>query len=376
MYKNTKKKKNILFVLPNLQGGGAEKVVLNVIRNLDKTKFNPSLFLFINDGVYLDKIPDDLEVFYALEKGNSFTKQPFKVIRKLIKKVKMQDIIVGSLELTTTYFCILAGLIARKPVVGWVHINITEFNVAKKIPHRILIKSLYPFLSKVIAVSKGVKQSVIKSLPMLKNKVHVIYNPLPLDEIKLLGEDSLDGFTKNVPHVIAVGRLTYQKSFDYLIESHSKLIERGIIHNLIILGDGEEKEKLVELTEKLKVEETVRFEGFQNNPYNWMKNSDIFVLSSRFEGFGMVIVEAMALGIPVISTDCPSGPAEVLNNGEYGVLVKSQNKEALCNEIEKMLIDNKRKTLYSKKSLERADMFNEKNIIPQIERLLENIGSK
>lgn len=355
-------------MLPSLQGGGAEKVVLNVIEKLDKSKYEPVLFLFVKDGAYLDKIPKSITVKYALEKGNRFTRKPLEVLKKMVKESKEVDLIVSSLELTTTYISIVAGAIASKPTIGWVHINLDEFKVAKKLSHRILLKSLYPLLSGVIAVSNGVKESVEKIVPSLRGKTEVVYNPLPVQEIQKMGNENII-FESNNPMVLAAGRLTYQKSFGFLIRCHANLIRQGIIHDLVILGDGEEKEELQSLIKKLGVEETVFLMGFQENPYSWIGKADVFVLSSRFEGFGMVIGEAMALGVPVVSTDCPSGPVELLNNGEYGILVESQNKEEMCNAIKNMLNDKDVRKLYQLKGLERVEHFDESNIIPQLEEI-------
>ncbi|HFJ9475914.1 TPA: glycosyltransferase [Bacillus cereus] len=362
------KKSKILFVLPSLQGGGAEKVVLNVIEKLDKNKYEPILFLFVKDGAYLDKVPKGTSIRYALEKGNRFTRKPLKVLKKMIKESKEVDLIVSSLELTTTYISIIAGVIANKPTIGWVHIDLDEFKVAKKLSHRILLKSLYPLLSGVIAVSNGVKESVEKIVPSLKGKTEVVYNPLPVQEIQNMGSEKIP-FGSETPMVLAAGRLTYQKSFDFLVRCHARLIKQGVIHNLVILGEGEEKTNLQNLIKQLDVEDTVFLMGFQKNPYSWIEKADIFVLSSRFEGFGMVIAEAMALGVPIVSTDCPSGPAELLDNGKYGMLVESQNEEKMCEAIKEMLNNEEIRKVFKNKGLERITHFDENSIVPQLESL-------
>ncbi|MFJ8526936.1 glycosyltransferase [Bacillus sp. NPDC094106] len=369
---SSKSKQRILFVLPSLQGGGAEKVVLNVINKIDRNKYHPVLFLFVNEGVYLNKLPSYLEVNYALEAGKSFTKNSFKVINKLKKQALQSSLIVSSLELTTTYFSIIAGLMAKKPTVGWIHIDIAEFHVSKKFSHKILLKMLYPHLRSAIAVSEGVEEAVIKVIPKLKGKTEVIYNPLPVKEIREYAEEP-NSFVVDSPLIIAAGRLTYQKSFDYLIRCHARLISKGVNHRLVILGEGEEKVNLLRLIKELNMEKSVFLAGFQDNPYSWIKKADIFVLSSRFEGFGMVIAEAMALGIPIISTDCPSGPAEILEDGKYGVLVKSQDENSMCIAIESMLLDKGKIKFYQHQSLERIKEFNEDNVIPKFDSLFGKI---
>ncbi|MGE6487390.1 glycosyltransferase [Paenisporosarcina sp. NPDC076898] len=372
-------KKNLLFILPSLQGGGAEKVTLNIIKDLDKEKFNITLLLIKKEGVYWDLVPDHIKLISILNQNDSITKNLYRIIKQVIKFSKDNDIIIGALELTATYLAIIAGTLLNKPRVGWLHINLKEFPHAKKFSHKILIKLLYPLLNVVIAVSNGARNSLIEISPSLEKKIVTVYNPLPMDVISKLADEDIDinfNINSSIPMILGMGRLTYQKGFEYLITAHANLIKNGYEHNLIILGEGEERSHLESLVKKLGVSNTVFLPGFQSNPYSWMKKADLFVLSSRFEGFGMVLGEAMSLGVPVISTNCPSGPEELLNSGEYGILVPVEDSVNLSKAIENLFVKPKVMKDYSIKAKGRASEFSPLVIIPKIESIFNSLYKK
>jgi glycosyltransferase involved in cell wall biosynthesis len=166
-------------------------------------------------------------------------------------------------------------------------------------------------------------------------KIKVIYNPVITPELFARAEEPLDHpwFRPGEPPVVlGVGRLTQAKDFPTLIRAFA-LVRKERPARLMILGEGEERPKLEALVRELRLEEDVALPGFVDNPYKYMKRAAVFVLSSRWEGFGIVLVEAMALGTPVVATDCPSGPAEILENGKWGRLVPPGDPEALAKAI-------------------------------------------
>nr|WP_241878977.1 glycosyltransferase [Psychrobacter sp. PraFG1]UNK05619.1 glycosyltransferase [Psychrobacter sp. PraFG1] len=151
--------------------------------------------------------------------------------------------------------------------------------------------------------------------------------------------------------VLAVGRLTHQKDFATLIHAFKKVLKNKAC-NLIILGEGELRCELEKLIKDLNLQDNVQLPGFVNNPYAWMSKADLFVLSSIYEGFGNVLVEAMACGTPVVSTDCPSGPSEILENGRWGSLVPTNDPDSLAEAILKALNNTKFKSELVKKRAE------------------------
>jgi glycosyltransferase involved in cell wall biosynthesis len=202
------------------------------------------------------------------------------------------------------------------------------------------IRRLYPALDKIVAVSQGVADDTIRISGMDCEKVCVIRNPVITAQLQRLATQSpphawLQKGHK-IPVILGAGRLTRQKDFATLINAFHHLLNR-IDARLILLGEGPLRGKLQEQIEAYGLADQIDLPGFQTNPYVWMKHADLFVLSSLWEGSPNVLTEAMALGIPVVSTDCPSGPAELLDRGRIAPLVAPGDAAALAEAMEWVL---------------------------------------
>jgi glycosyltransferase involved in cell wall biosynthesis len=241
---------------------------------------------------------------------------------------------------------IVAGL--AKTTVGFspTHI-ITEHSILKRMDSCVkktamkhLAKRIYPRADAIVAVSEGVKTD-LRNLVGYRGNVDVIYNPIVSDQLLSDAKEDVDHpwFTEDAPPVVlSVGRLAPEKSLKTLIDAFA-LIDRQPQPRLVIIGDGPQKVELETYVSERGIEETVTFLGFVENPYNYMANADIFVLSSENEGFGMVLVEALACGCPVVSTDCPYGPSEILADGKYGQLVPVSDEKTMSEAIMSTLHD-------------------------------------
>ena len=187
------------------------------------------------------------------------------------------------------------------------------------------------WVDRVVAVSKGVAEDFITSTGCPLHKVKVIYNPVIGPEMKRLAEEEIEHTWLNSeePVFLSVGRLAPQKNHKLLLRAFAKINQTMPCH-LILLGEGALLDELKNMAVQLGISEKVDFYGFSPNPYAFMKRSNALVLSSNFEGFGNVLAESMACGCPVISTDCPSGPAEILAGGKYGHLTPMNDEEALA----------------------------------------------
>jgi glycosyltransferase involved in cell wall biosynthesis len=231
-----------------------------------------------------------------------------------------------------------------------------------------LIKLSYPFADDIIAISKGVSEDLAEFCSVEENRIKVIYNPAITPAIADESEESISHqwFTAyTYPVILGVGRLMDQKDFSTLIKAFRQLLQKREAR-LVILGEGEKREELEELTQNLGIEEKVDIAGFKQNPFPYMKNADVFVLSSVWEGFGNVLVEAMACGTPVVSMDCPSGPAEILENGKYGPLVPPGDSEALVYAI----LDTLDSPIDSELLKERANDFEVEKISSEYEEFV------
>lgn len=372
------KKIKLLFVLPSLEGGGAERIVCNLMSVLNKNIFDVNLFLFNNKGVYWDLLSNDVNVFFG-SRDKKYSK--WLIIKNLYRVSKNMDIIVGSMELMPTYFSVLVGKLLRKKIIGWVHINIDSIlndkNKIIRFLHRnILLKFFYNKLDRIVAVSNGAKENISKYLnDKNRNKVECIYNPIKINEIKEKAKEELVEKIEK-PFIIGIGRLERQKNFILLIKAYRILLDRGIKHNLIILGQGSQKEYLVNEVKKLNMEEKVKFLGFKENPYKYLNKADVFVQSSIYEGLPTVLIEALVLNIPVVATNCPDGANEILDNGKYGLLVKMNDEKALADAIEKILNDRDLQREYKIKSKDGINRFDDKYITHLFEKLFLKMMKK
>jgi glycosyltransferase involved in cell wall biosynthesis len=250
------------------------------------------------------------------------------------------EAILGVLDYAN-FATILARRLAGLPVrtVASVHNHMSSAAANAQRPHLRhvipLARRLYPDADAVVCVSDGVANDLAASVGVPSALLTTIYNPVITPRIlELAGAPAPHRWFApgDVPVILGVGKFRRQKDFATLIRAFARLRKKYPAH-LILLGDGPERAELERLTRELGIASEVDMPGFNPNPYAFMARASVFVLSSRWEGFGNVLVEAMACGCPVVSTDCPSGPAEILANGRYGKLVPVGDERALANTI-------------------------------------------
>ena len=206
----------------------------------------------------------------------------------------------------------------------------------------------------VIANSRGVADDIVHRVPSLREKISVVYNAGVDDKLLALAAEPLDCDRASGPVIVTCGRLTEQKDQGTLLRAFA-LIDSQPAPELWILGEGEELPALEALARELGVSSRVRFLGFRSNPYPFLAAADVFALSSRWEGFGNVVVEALACGTPVVSTDCPHGPREILEGGRYGRLVPVGDPRALGEALREALLE--RETTNRQELRARASVF-------------------
>jgi glycosyltransferase involved in cell wall biosynthesis len=207
-----------------------------------------------------------------------------------------------------------------------------------------VMRSAYTRADVVVATSAGVADDLARAIQMPRSRIVVIYNPVVTPSMIKKSWESVDHAWitgGSCPVIIATGRLTKQKDFPTLIRAFARLREQQSAR-LIILGEGEDRERLQDLAAELRVEANIDFPGFVSNPYAYMRRASVFVLSSRWEGFGNVVAEALACGTPVVSTDCPSGPAEILEGGRWGRLVPVGDSASLSEAMVLALTEGRR----------------------------------
>lgn len=334
--------KSIAIFLPSLSGGGAEHMMLILANEFSKMGYSVELVLAKYEGPYLNKVNPNVKIVNL--KSKRVISSLIPLIRYL--KTRKPEVLLSALN-HANIIAIIAKFISgsKTNVVISERNNLsTVINNNKNLANSILVllmKFFYPLAHATIAISHGVADDLSKTIGIKKDKISVVYNPAVTDDIreKSLENISHPWFEKNSPPVIiAVGRLTPQKDFQTLIKAFS-IIRKEKKCKLVILGEGESRGDLEKLISQHMLNEDIALPGFVENPLPWMRNSSVFVMSSAWEGFGNVLVEAMACGTAVVSTDCPSGPNEILENGKWGRLVPVGNSFALADAILKTLED-------------------------------------
>lgn len=326
--------KRIALYIPSMSGGGAEQMMLTLANALSEKNLVVDLVLNKAEGPYLKKVSDKVNIV------NLDTSRVLTGILPLARymRVEKPEVILSAMNyvnVVTIFAKLLSGTDTR--IVLSERSNLSAALANSKWISRVLLKNLmswtYKKADKVVAISNGVADDLAQQIKLNRNQIVTIYNPVVSSDILRKANAPLPllhpWFEKNSPPVIiAVGRLSGEKDFETLIRSFAKIRTQKECH-LLILGEGELRTKLEMLVKELKLQDSVQLPGFSDNPYAWMSRANLFMLSSKYEGFGNVLVEAMACGTPVISTDCPSGPSEILEEGKWGGLVPVGNIELI-----------------------------------------------
>jgi len=329
---------DIALFLPSMEGGGARKIFANLSNYFSEQGYKIDLVLVNDTGSFLDEIPQKVSIFgFTASRMLTCLPELIAYLKKRRPKTlisTMFDANIISLLAKRLSPSLTTRFVIRVPTVLSEDLERSKAQEKYRIIPSI-IKHLYPTADHIIAISNGVAKDLHDSFGITHSQITVVHNPIVTADIHDLANpvpehEWFQG--KNNEIILGVGRLTEQKDFATLIKAFSSVRRQRDTH-LVILGEGHLKDDLISLRKKLQLEDYVDFLGFVDNPYKYMRYSDLFVLSSAWEGFGNVLPEAMACGTPVVSTDCPSGPSEILDQGTFGPLVPVGDAEQLAAEI-------------------------------------------
>jgi glycosyltransferase involved in cell wall biosynthesis len=333
----SKLQKRVAIFVPDMRGGGAQKVAVNLCGGIAKNGYSVDLVLAEATGPYLYEIPDSVRLVDL--KAPRILLSLLSLRRYL--KHEQPDAILSFLNyanIVSVWARRLSGLSNR--------LVLSEHNtLSSAVQHAaglklrlmpLFIRCFYRWADVVVAVSKGVADDLTKAAGVSRNQIKVIYNPVVTPQLRAKVQAPIEHpwfENENLPVILSVGRLAEQKDFCTLIRAFARW-QRNHEGRLLILGEGEERPKLEALVKQLNLEKYVGLPGFVPNPYPYMAKATMFVLSSKWEGLPTVLIEAMYCGVPVIATDCPSGPREILHNGRYGQLVPIGDVDSLARSIE------------------------------------------
>ena len=388
----TKRSLRIALVIPNLGGGGAERSVLNLARGLLARGHAVDLLDFGKRDTLADEIP-------AGTRRITLQFEPIDGLRDYLHIAShfgfgvllwLRRSLLSDARSVATYInherpdCILPSL-SRAKSATLLALCFTELNPVvipiihndlnkRKRRFRKLYSILFPCADHIVAVSDGVASSAASRLGLSRKKITRIYNPVVTAEIAEMARETPDHpwmSDGDSPVMLGVGRLARVKDFPTLLRAFRRVSANRKVR-LVILGEGRWRRRLERMVRRLGLHGIVSLPGWVSNPYAFMSRASVFVLSSKHEGLGNVLIEAMACGCPCISTNCPSGPAEILEHGRFGQLVPVGDDSALAEAMERVLDSQ----TYKPTLLDRAEYFSLRRSIDHYERIIVNLVSE
>lgn len=377
-------KKKILFTIESLGGGGAEKILLNIINNLDREKFEITLYLFFLGGIYDSDLGKDVKIKYIfkdVKKMTFVTGFFYKIYRLLAVRLLTlyPRFIKYFVKINMTYdlgvsFCeglnsviIIQNAKNFIKKIGWIHI---DFNLHKANISNEKISKYYKKFDKIVFVSQDSMKAFKRNFNKISDdKFLVIYNPIDFSSIMRISETI--SFDKNKFTFISVGRFNKQKRFDKVIEIANKCCQEKIDIQFFIVGEGELEKEYRKKIAKYNLENYVFLFPFQKNVVSWIKKADVFLMTSDYEGLPVVICEAMILEKPIVSTNI-TGPKELLEYGKYGILSSTDTNE-IFEKVKEIYFDSVKRKYYQNILKMNKSRFIFKDNISEIEKFLENV---
>jgi glycosyltransferase involved in cell wall biosynthesis len=373
-------KKSILFIIPSLSAGGGEKSLVNLLSQINYDQFNVDLFLLNHEGIFMDYLPSQVKVLSLPENYKMFSKPLIDSIKGLIKAgkpslalnrilfsleirktkdiskreqytwkylsksldsiEKKYDVAIGFLEKTSTYFCVDKVNAQRK--IGWVHIDYDKLGMDSAFD-----SPYFEALTSIVTVSEECANIFVKRFPTQGDKVRVIYNVVSPSTIhEMANQPIVDGLEKkeNEINLLTIGRLHYQKGLEMAIDACEILVKKGYNIKWYVIGEGDDREKLSQQIEKKGVQNHFFLLGLRANPYPYLKQADIYVQPSRFEGKSIALDEAKILQKPIVITNFSTAKDQI-THGVDGMIV-DMDFYSVAEGIEKLLLnDEKRRVL-------------------------------
>jgi glycosyltransferase involved in cell wall biosynthesis len=357
--------------MPDLVLGGAQRALLNIVENLDRKRFTPRIILF--EGIIQSERPrTPVDVLPWFPTPARFAVRTLALAR-LLRRRKI-ELLVSFMPGPNLMALLAAALVGCKVVASERAVPSVNFSDANprlglRAFWRWFARHGYPRADAILVNAGRIKEELVHQYRIPSRKVTVIPNIVDIVRIKRLASASAPGTGKDA--IVSIGRLTWQKNFPLLLRAFARLPKPRPA--LLIVGGGEDEQKLRALARELGIDDEVTFLGPKKNPYPYLKRARVFVLSSHYEGLPNVVLEALALGIPVISTDCPSGPRELLQDGMYGLLVPPDDSEALAAALKRLLRDRKTRARFGRLGPMRARQFDSR-LIKRYARFFQSVA--
>jgi len=368
--------KRISLITKNIDGG-----MTTFIKQIKKIKnFNLLLLSLQKECVDNRKLASvnylnnfNIDNLNCIKKTITFILNIFK-LRKILQRNKFSIFILNDIYSLIIFFISVRFLnLSNNNKIFIAHTNlkkeIENKNILLKTLLLLLLKSFINKCNVIVFPSKKNKQNIIKYLNISTPKIIFIPHGVKMKKIKKLKK-------LNTAKIVSIGSFNIQKDFFTVIKAFAIIKDKFKNAELMLIGDGPLKNKVKEYTNKLKVSSSIFFLGWKNNVFPYLKNSDIFVYSSYYEGFGYVILEALSVGVPIIATNTPYGPSEILENGKCGILVPIGDYQKMASEIIRLIKDEKLRKKYSRLGYRRAKYFSEEKMLKKYKNLFLELISK
>ena len=385
----------VLVILPRLEIGGGELVALEAIRGLVDRRIGVTLLVVIAGGPLAMAVPRVIELYSIVRASRSGLQQsPLRVasavlarLPSLLRLTRDHDIILAVGEFGGSLY--LGALLSQAtgiPLIGWATGEVFKMTTVKgsavwrSVIHRKLLRHCYPVARRILALSEHSKRDLTGNIPSIEGKIKIVCSPVPVDRVQRQARQPIPQVYRkwfDVPVIASLGRHEERKGFDILIRAHAVLRQRRVQQRLLIIGpEGPATVSLRDLIATLGVEESVILSGYVPNPFPLIRASTVFALASRSEGLGVALVEAMALGKPVVVSETAGGAVEVVGGGEYGIIVPGEDEVALADALERILRSPEEQAFWAKKAFERSLAFNVDRFIEQLICVMDEVRSE
>lgn len=360
----------ILFILPSLAGGGAERAVVILLRHLNRTRFEPHLALLDLAGPYTTELPPDLPVHNLKVRRVRYA---VPGIVRLVRRLRPRAIVSSLSELNmavafaAAFFPRGVRVLLREDIAVSAHLA-QEHSYAPL--WRYLYRRSYQRADRVICVADFIVDDLAENFGIPRNRLLRIYNPVESERIRRIADENGNPYQRTGPHFVTVGRLSKQKAIDVLLNAMALVSKSIPSAGLTILGEGPLESALRAQARQLALSEAVHFLGFQKKPYSYVKFANASVFSSRAEGLPLAILESLALGTPVIAVDCPGGVREAFVGCKKGRLIPALSAPLLAEAMISAYDSAEGARLSGEEAKQAIHPFEAKNIVAEYEDLL------
>jgi glycosyltransferase involved in cell wall biosynthesis len=366
----------VCFVLPSLAGGGAERAAVLILNALDDQRWERWMYLFAREGPYLSEVAPEIQLADSTATRSRVGR--WRALRRFVRRVR-PDVVVAFLS----YFSVLcatraAGVRARVVFVQQTPLSAfladTDYHWSRPWDRRAftaVTRIGYAAANLVVATSRGVADDLVQAFGVKEARVRVVPNPVDIRAISVAAREAIDPAHASLwtsPAIVAAGRLAEAKNYPLLIEAMSLLRQR-LPARLFILGQGDQEAALRQLIQARGLGDAVHLCGFQANPWKYIARADVFALTSRYEGFGNVLVEAMACGVPVVATSSP-GTRDIVTSGEDGWLVERHEPSVVAASLEQVLGDHALRGRMSEAARRHAERYRTGTVALAYDRVL------